>query len=63
MCRNVFIYFDRAEQSQVLDEFWGAISEGGYLVLGRTEKLAGGGEARFETVNARERIFRKPMRS
>ena len=62
MCRNVFIYLDRLEQARVLDEFWGATMRGGYLVLGRNEKLAGGDVARFESVNSKERIFRKPVR-
>lgn len=63
MCRNVFIYLNREEQKQVLDGFWGATMDGGYLVLGRSEKLSVGAVARFESVNSRERIFRKPVRT
>lgn len=62
MCRNVFIYLDRTEQVRVLDEFWGATMKGGYLILGRSEKLSSGDSARYEPVNSRERIFRKPVR-
>ncbi len=60
-CRNVFIYFSREQQDAVLDKFWSALSRGGYLVLGRSEKLGKEASARFELVNSRERIYRKPM--
>ncbi len=60
MCRNVFIYFNRDEQSRVLDQFWKATARGGFLVLGRTEKLSVEAADRLEQVNGRERIYRKP---
>jgi len=63
MCRNVFIYLNREEQTKVLDAFWGATMSGGYLVLGRSEKLSAGVVARFEPVNSKERIFQKPART
>lgn len=59
-CRNVFIYFSREQQDAVLDSFWSALSRGGYLVLGRSEKLGKEAAERFELVNGRERIYRKP---
>lgn len=59
-CRNVFIYFSREQQEKVLDMFWGALAKGGYLVLGRSEKLAPSAAKRFELVSGRERIYRKP---
>ena len=59
-CRNVFIYFSREQQARVLDVFWSALSRGGYLVLGRSEKLAPSVAERFELINGRERIYRKP---
>lgn len=37
-CRNVLIYFDRAVKQQVLGKLAGALSEGGYLALGATER-------------------------
>lgn len=61
-CRNVFIYFDRAQQERVLERFWSSLSRGGFLVLGRSEKLAPVAASRFELVNGRERIYRKPGR-
>ncbi|MDP2181537.1 MAG: CheR family methyltransferase [Actinomycetota bacterium] len=59
-CRNVFIYFSREQQEKVLEMFWGALAKGGYLVLGRSEKLAPSAAKRFELVSGRERVYRKP---
>lgn len=63
MCRNVFIYFDREQQARVLDNFWGSLARGGYLVLGRSEKLGPEAAGRFESVVGRERIYRRPARA
>lgn len=59
-CRNVFIYFNREEQDRLLGVFWSALARGGYLVLGRSERIPPGSEPRFELVDGRERIYRKP---
>ncbi len=59
-CRNVFIYFSREQQDAVLDRFWSALARGGYLVLGRSEKLSKNAAQRLELINGRERIYRKP---
>jgi len=59
-CRNVFIYFGREQQSEVLEHFWSALARGGFLVLGRSEKLAASVSDKFELYNGRERIYRKP---
>lgn len=60
-CRNVFIYFDRERQDRIIDMFYHAIPRGGYLVLGRSERLSPGAASRFELVNGRERVYRKPL--
>lgn len=62
VCRNVFIYFDREQQARALNMFWGALARGGYLVLGRSEKLSLEAASRFEAIDGRERIYRKPGR-
>jgi chemotaxis methyl-accepting protein methylase len=61
-CRNVFIYFNREEQERMLDVFWGALSKGGYLVLGRSERVLPNVAKRWELISGRERIYRKPLR-
>jgi chemotaxis methyl-accepting protein methylase len=58
-CRNVFIYFTRDQQAKVLDAFHRSLARGGYLVLGRSEKMASGLSAMYETVSGRDRIYRK----
>lgn len=62
-CRNVFIYFNRDEQERVLERFWSSLARGGYLVLGRSEKMASSMIGRFELVSGRDRIYRKPIGS
>jgi chemotaxis protein methyltransferase CheR len=58
-CRNVFIYFNREEQDRMLGSFWEALSRGGYLVLGRSERLSPALSKQFELISGRERIYRK----
>lgn len=62
MCRNVFIYFDRDQQARVLENFWGSLARGGYMVLGRSEKLSPEAAQCFEAIDGKERVYRKPMR-
>lgn len=63
MCRNVFIYFDRDQQAKVLRNFWRSLSRGGYLVLGRSEKLSPEAATLLDPIDGKERIYRKPARA
>ncbi len=58
-CRNVFIYFTREQQAKVLEGFHGALSRNGYLVLGRSEKMAPSIAPGFEAISGRDRVYRK----
>ena len=60
ICRNVLIYFDRESQERCFQSFFDALVPGGFLVLGKVETLLGEARPRFQVVDARERIFRKP---
>lgn len=60
-CRNVFIYFTREEQERMLEVFWASLARGGYLVLGRSERMATSMIGRYELIDGRERIYRKPI--
>jgi len=62
LCRNVFIYLDRPRQMAVLERFWGSLARGGYMVLGRSEKMPAEMARRFEPVEPRERVYRRPNR-
>lgn len=63
VCRNVFIYFDRDQQARVLENFQASLARGGYLVLGRSEKLSPEAASALEAVDGRERIYRRPARA
>jgi chemotaxis protein methyltransferase CheR len=61
-CRNVFIYFTREQQARVLARFSESLARDGYLVLGRSEKMAPTSAADFELVAGRDRVYRrKPL--
>jgi len=59
VCRNVLIYFDRETQERLFDTFHYALVPNGFLVLGKVETLLGAARAKFQPVDARERIFRR----
>ncbi len=58
-CRNVLIYFSLEHQERILARFAAALSGGGYLVLGRVERLFGEARALFDVVSARDRVYRR----
>jgi chemotaxis protein methyltransferase CheR len=60
LCRNVFIYFDKDQQAKVLEHFYSSLARGGYLILGRSEKLSPEAARMFEAVDGKERVYRKP---
>lgn len=62
VCRNVFIYFNREQQARVLGNFYESLARGGYLVLGRSEKLSPEAADMLEPIDGKERIYRKPAR-
>jgi len=58
-CRNVFIYFTRSLQDQLLMKFFHSLKTGGYLVMGITETMWPEAKEIFEEVSANCRIYRK----
>jgi chemotaxis methyl-accepting protein methylase len=58
-CRNVVIYFGRESQEPLIRKFHAALAPGGFLMLGKVETLLGPSRTLFETVDQRQRIFRK----
>ncbi len=58
-CRNVMIYFGRELQSRLFLDFYNALNDGGYLIIGRTETMTGEAKDKFACVNTRERIYKK----
>jgi chemotaxis methyl-accepting protein methylase len=59
LCRNVFIYLRHEQQVALVERFSGALRQGGFLVLGRSERLRTGEGQQFEALDPRERIYRK----
>lgn len=59
LCRNVLMYFTPPQQVQVLRKFKESLNSGGYLVLGKSEKLAAVFQCDFEYVSLAERVYRK----
>ncbi len=60
ICRNVFIYFSRPLQEQVLQLFADSLSPMGYLALGMKEAILSEQTfSRFEAVSSSFKIFRR----
>ena len=59
VCRNVLIYVDPDRQMELLQRFDRALRPGGYLALGRAERITGAARETLITVNATERVYRR----
>lgn len=58
-CRNVMIYFNEKQKIKMLKDFYNSLSDGGYLIIGKSETLPGEIRDLFTPVNIREKIFKK----
>jgi two-component system CheB/CheR fusion protein len=59
-CRNTFTYLNRTEQRHLLYKFHRALKPGGYIVLGKVEKVIDEKiDIAFQEVDASARIFKK----
>lgn len=58
-CRNVTIYFEQALQEKLYINFYNALNDGGYFVMGKTETLVGPADELFLPVDVKERIYQK----
>jgi chemotaxis protein methyltransferase CheR len=56
-CRNVIIYFTRAQQLKLFHDFHDALTMDGYMVLGKTETLLQECKCLFKIVDSHERIY------
>ncbi|MBU0713003.1 protein-glutamate O-methyltransferase CheR [bacterium] len=59
VCRNVLIYFSSALQLRVLQGFHQALQPRGFLLLGKSESLAGRQKELFQALDAKLRLYRK----
>ena len=58
-CRNVTIYFEQKLQEKLYFDFYNALKDGGYFVMGKTETLVGPSCKLFKHVDLKERIYQK----
>lgn len=58
-CRNVFIYFDRGLQEQLLMKFYNGLKTGGHLIMGKSETLIREATTIFDSVDVENRVYRK----
>jgi chemotaxis protein methyltransferase CheR len=63
LCRNVVIYFNRELQEVLYMDFYQALKENGYFIMGKTETLVGAVRDVFIPYNSSERIFTKRSKS
>ncbi len=61
LCRNTLIYFSRDTQTRVLGSLCASLARGGYLILGDSEYLGREAETELETMDRRNRVFRRPL--
>jgi len=59
ICRNVFIYFNRSLQEQLLTKFYSSLKAGGYLVMGKAETLLAQGKEIFREIDINARVYQK----
>ncbi len=59
-CRNVLIYFDQTLQKRILPTFHYALNRNGFLLLGRTESIAGFGQL-FSPIDTSNKVYSRTM--
>lgn len=59
-CRNVIIYFDRADRNRLIARLADQLAPGGYLFLGHAESLLDGNTPLGIAHLGRELVYRKP---
>ena len=60
-CRNVSIYFSGDMHEKLYMDFYNALNNDGFFVMGKTEMLCGSARKLFIPVNAREGIYQKKV--
>jgi chemotaxis protein methyltransferase CheR len=61
LCRNVMIFFSRESQQQIHMNFYNALRDGGYLVIGKSEILSGEPSKAFLCADVNCRVYQKPV--
>lgn len=59
LCRNVMIYFGRQLKARVVGKLGDSLRAGGFLCLGRSERLSLAAQGQFSELAADDRIYQK----
>jgi chemotaxis protein methyltransferase CheR len=59
ICKNVLLHFSEEQRISILQMFYSALCDGGFLVVERTQKLPSGLDAFFEEISSAGCLFRK----
>lgn len=59
LCRNVFIYFSRSLQEQLLMKLYKSLKVGGYMIMGKVETILREAKEIFEEIDVNAHIYRK----
>lgn len=59
VCKNVLLHFKEEQRAEVIGMFHGALEQGGFLVVERTQKMPEEYAHRFERVVTNAQLFRK----
>jgi chemotaxis protein methyltransferase CheR len=58
-CRNVFIYFSRSLQEQLITKFYKSLLTGGYMIMGKVETILRETKGFFREINYDAKIYQK----
>jgi chemotaxis protein methyltransferase CheR len=58
-CRNVLIYFTEEQKTKVIRDFYEALVDGGYLIIGKSETIPKLG---FDCISLSEKIYKRKSR-
>jgi chemotaxis protein methyltransferase CheR len=58
-CRNVFIYFTNESKERALENFYNALKENSYLIIGKTEMMPISFNSKYHCISSRKKIYRK----
>ncbi|MDD3043116.1 MAG: protein-glutamate O-methyltransferase CheR [Methanosarcinaceae archaeon] len=61
ICRNVMIYFKKEIQEQLYLDFYQALNNGGFFIIGKSETMTGPAAGYFTPYNTRERLYVKKI--
>jgi chemotaxis protein methyltransferase CheR len=59
LCRNVFIYFTKGLQEQIVKNFYLSLNNQGYLIVGNVEILSPKAKSIFTEIDNTNRIYQK----